>query len=291
MKSSASDIDIVAADGRKLAGRLFEPDGPARGAVLLLSAMGVRQDFYAPLAGWLAREGFLTQTFDYRGAGRSLAGRLRDEPANVLTWAGLDCAAALANLDNRAAGLPLTWVGHSLGGQVVPFVPNRERITKVVTVATGSGYWRENTPELRRRVWWLWFGVVPVALAVCGYFPGRRLGMVGDLPKGVMAQWRRWCLNRDYAVGVEPGARAAFAAVTTPITSISFTDDELMSARNIASIHGFYTNAPQTTKRLAPADVGVGRVGHFGFFRPEQAEPLWRPHLLPELALLEPDLV
>jgi predicted alpha/beta hydrolase len=288
MKSSASDIDIVASDGRKLAGRLFEPDGPARGAVLLLSAMGVRQDFYAPLAGWLAREGFLTQTFDYRGAGRSLVGRLRDEPADVLTWAERDCAGALGGLADRAGALPVTWVGHSLGGQVVPFVPNRERITKVVTVATGSGYWRENTPELRRRVWWLWFGVVPVAMAVCGYFPGRRLGMVGDLPKGVMAQWRRWCLNRDYAVGVEPSARAAFAAVTTPITSISFTDDELMSGRNIASIHGFYTNAPQTTKRLAPADVGVGRVGHFGFFRPEQAEPLWRPHLLPELALRQP---
>jgi predicted alpha/beta hydrolase len=29
------------------------------------------------------------------------------------------------------------------------------------------------------------------------------LRKVGDLPRGVMAQWRRWCLNREYVVGVE----------------------------------------------------------------------------------------
>lgn len=26
-----------------------------------------------------------------------------------------------------------------------------------------------------------------------GYFPGKRLGMVGDLPPGVIRQWTRWC--------------------------------------------------------------------------------------------------
>ena len=125
---------------------------------------------------------------------------------------------------------------------------------------------------------------MPASLALFGYFPGKRLRMVGDLPHGVMAQWRRWCLDPEYAVGVEGElARRLYEGVTQPLVSFSFTDDEFMSARNTESLHAFYAGAPRTMKRFAPADLGERRVGHFGFFRPEVAESLWRPHLLPEL--------
>ena len=137
---------------------------------------------------------------------------------------------------------------------------------------------------LRRYVWWLWYVVVPLALPLFGYFPGRRLRKVGDLPRGVMAQWQRWCRHRDYAVGVEgEPVRRQYAAVTTPIVSLSFTDDEFMSARNTESLHGFYTGAQRTMKRIAPNDVGAKGIGHFGFFRHRFAESLWARHLLPEL--------
>ena len=108
--------------------------------------------------------------------------------------------------------------------------------------------------------------------------------MVGDVPRGVMAQWRRWCLDPGYAAGAEgEAARAAYAAVTAPIVSLSFTDDEFMSRENIASLHGFYTGAPRVMTRLAPGEIGVPRVGHFGFFRPRSRETLWEPYLLPAL--------
>jgi predicted alpha/beta hydrolase len=153
-----------------------------------------------------------------------------------------------------------------------------------VTIATGSGYWRENAPPLKWRAWWLWYVIAPLSVSLLGYFPGKRLRKVGDLPKGVMEQWRRWCLNPEYAVGVEgESIRAEYAAVRTPIVSISFSDDEFMSARNTESIHGFYVNSSRTMKRLSPRDVGLKRIGHFGFFRSENADSLWRKHLLPEL--------
>ena len=69
----------------------------------------------------------------------------------------------------------------------------------------------------------------------------------------------------------------------TPITAISFTDDEMMSGRNTESLHGFYRAAPQTAKRIAPTQIGVERIGHFGFFRRQFAESLWAPYLLPDL--------
>jgi predicted alpha/beta hydrolase len=275
---------VHTADGAPLTARWFRHAAPPRAAVLVVPAMGVPQQYYAPFAEWLARQGFLVATFDYRGMGESRRGPLRTLRADILTWARQDCAAMVDALAAAAPGAPLFWVGHSLGGQILPFVPNRDRISKMVTVGTGSGYWRENAAPLKRRAWLLWHVIAPLLVRVFGYFPGRRLRMVGDLPRGVIEQWRRWCLHPDYAVGVEPGAREQFAAVRTPIVSLSFADDEFMSARNTESIHAFYANAPRRMKRLAPRDVGARRIGHFGFFREDNAARLWAAHLLPELA-------
>lgn len=277
--------EIRAADGSAIIARFFRPDGAPRGAVLIVPAMGTPQDFYRSFAAWLAKQGYLSATFDYRGTGLSRRGRLRGFKADIFDWARLDCAAMIDALEPRAAGAPLYWIGHSLGGQILGLVPNRERIAKAITVATGSGYWLENVPSLRLKVWWLWFFVVPLSLRLFGYFPGKALRKVGDLPHGVMAQWRRWCLEREYAVGAEGDAvRAQYAAVRTPIVSLSFSDDEMMSLANTESIHGFYAAAPRKMQRIAPRDIGVARIGHFGFFRPRFEDSLWRRFLLPELA-------
>jgi predicted alpha/beta hydrolase len=247
--------------------------------------MGVTQPYYRPFGSWLAGQGFRAVTFDYRGVGASRREPLRRVDADIRDWAATDCTAMIDALAEWTPGRPLYWIGHSLGAQILGFAPNRDRLSGAVAVASGSGYWRETAPGLMWRAWWLWFVVAPIAMSLCGYFPGRRLRKVGDLPKGVMRQWRRWCLHPEYAVGVEgQDVRASFASVTLPLASLSFTDDEFMSERNTASLLGFYSAAPKTVKRFRPADLGVRRVGHFGFFRPAFEEVLWRPHLLPLLA-------
>ena len=272
---------IRTGDGQEIAARFFRPQGAVKGAVLIVPAMGCSQDYYRPFASWLATQGFVAVTFDYRGTGLSRPHALRGFRADILDWARLDCAAMLDAIPEQ----PLYWVGHSLGGQILGLVPNKQLVKKAVTVATGSGYWRENTPGIRPKAWWLWFVVTPPALALWGYFPGRTLRKIGDLPKGVMQQWRRWCLDPEYAIGVEgEGVRAQYAAVRTPIVSLSFSDDEMMSLRNTESIHGFYSGAPRKMKRIAPQDIGARRIGHFGFFRSVYEASLWRAHLLPELS-------
>jgi predicted alpha/beta hydrolase len=246
--------------------------------------MGVAQKFYARLAQWLAAQGCLAATFDFLGIGESRPADLRALRVDITAWAQVDCEAMIAALGEAAPGVPLVWLGHSLGGQIVGMVPSRARIAKVITVASGSGYWLENALALRWRVWWIWFVAVPIATRLCGYFPGRRLRKIGDLPRGVIEQWRRWCLDPEYAVGAEGEAvRAQFASLRTPLTSLSFADDEYMSATNTRRLHECYGATPRTMKRIAPRDIGVGRIGHFGFFKERFQESLWREHLLPEL--------
>jgi predicted alpha/beta hydrolase len=239
--------------------------------------MGVAQKFYARFAEWLATQGYLAITFDYRGVGLSAPRSLRGFHINIVDWARQDCAAIIDFAKARLPGAPLYWVGHSLGGQLLGLIPNRHHIDRVITVATGSGYWRDMVWRTRGVVWWLWFVVVPVSLRLLGYFPGKRLRKVGNLPSGVMAQWRRWCLSPEYLASVEgEEVRAAYAAVRTPMLSLSFTDDEMMSDRSIHILHGLYVSAPVEYRRIAPSDIGARHIGHFGFFRPQFERTLWQ---------------
>jgi len=58
-------------------------------------------------------------------------------------------------------------------------------------------------------------------------------------PAGVMRQWRSWCQDPDYPFGVMPAAvRGHCAALELPLLSLSFTDDEHLSERNIQSPRG-----------------------------------------------------
>lgn len=274
---------VTAADGTELAAQFFVPTGTPRGAVLLVPAMGTRQSFYAPLAGWLSAQGFLAATFDYRGTGRSLRGPPREAKADLLDWARLDCGAMIEATLARAAGAPLTWIGHSLGGQVIPFVPGIDRAARIVTVAAGIGYWRLYPWRLRWGAPWLWHVLVPASLALFGYFPGRRLRKIGDVPRGAMAQWRRWCLDPEYAAGAEK-AHDRYAAIRTPILALAFPDDELMSVRAVERLHALYSGADVELRWIQPSEAGAGRLGHFGFFRERVAAALWREALLPALA-------
>jgi predicted alpha/beta hydrolase len=267
---------ITLPDGTSLVFRHFCVTDSPRAAVIIPSAMGVAQKFYTQFAQWLASQGYHVTTFDYRGIGFSAPPTLRGFPVNIFDWARQDCAAVIDRVRSEVPNVPLHWIGHSLGGQLIGLIPNRDRIDRVITIATGTGYWLENTWRTKSMVWWLWFFLVPLALRTAGYFPGKRLRKVGDLPFGVMQQWRRWCLNREYVVGAEGDAvRADYASVRTPMLSLSFTDDEMMSAKGIKSLHGLYANAPVEYRRIAPREIGARHIGHFGFFRPQFEQTLW----------------
>jgi len=268
---------LTTPDGAAIVLRTWEPAGERRGNVVIGGAMGVRQDYYAPFADWLAQQGWRVTTFDYRGHGLSLpAGRsLREVQADLFDWAR-DYEAVIDHADAACPGLPLYLVGHSLGAQLPGLLGNQHKVRGLLSVAAGSGYWRENAPQLKRMIWYFWWVLVPLATRLCGYFPGRKLRKVGDLPKGVVLQWRRWCLHPRYSVGAEGEAvRTRYANVRFPVLALSMADDELMTLRGTHSLVGLYENARHEIHRIHPADLQVRRIGHFGAFRPELATRMW----------------
>jgi predicted alpha/beta hydrolase len=281
-----SPLSITTQDQQILQGYRFSPATPGKGSIIIAPAMGITQAFYRPLATWLAEEGFTVITFDYRGMGESATQAMRFQQHNILDWAQYDCSAALAEVLKAKAPEPIYWLGHSLGGQIFPLVEQIDKVSKVITVCSGTGYWRHNAPPLKNKALLFWYLIMPLATAVYGYFPGKKLGIVGDLPKNVIRQWRRWCLHPQYCVGAEAThVRDKFTDVQVKIDSLAFSDDEMLSLRNMQDLQALFGSGTKQLTTIEPASLGVPRIGHLGFFRKEFSHNLWPQILLPRLAL------
>lgn len=263
-----------AADGYPLAVTRYPATGPAWATMLVAPAMGVPQRFYEPIARFFAGNGVHVLTFDYRGMGASRRGTLRSLDADVGDWAAKDFDAMLAEAQRADSRLPLVLLGHSLGGQILGIAPSNERVCAALNVTAGSGYYGFNE-RMRLRVRFLWFVAMPLATRLAGYFPGRALGMIGDLPRGVALQWRRWCLHPEYLLAEGEAARMAFGRVRCPILSWSFEDDPMLPRPAIESLNGFYRNARLEHRHRSPAEAGARRIGHFGFFSERHGKGLW----------------
>lgn len=267
-----------AADGYPLAVTRFPAEGRPWATVLIAGAMGVRQDFYEPLARFLAENGIHALTFDYRGMGASREGSLRGLQADVMTWAQSDLDAMLREARSAGPSLPAFALGHSLGGQLFGAVREGSRLDAIVTVTAGSGWYRHNH-LMPLQVRFFWFVAIPLLTPLFGYFPGKRLRMVGDLPAGVAWQWRRWGTHPEYLLCEGEEMRHRFDAVGAPVLGFSFEDDAIITRPAVDQLHGFYRNARVERRHLAPGDAGRGRIGHFGYFLPASRDNLWRDTL------------
>lgn len=268
-------IHIAARDGHPLAGYRFDPDGAPKASIVIAPAMAVPQSFYAPFAQYLASKGYAVWTFDYRGTGKSLQGGMRGVKADLTDWVVRDYDAVVNVAADAHPSVPVFAVGHSFGGQCAPLLPSRARLAGLINIAVGSGSRRHNAPSIRHTAPFMWHILAPLLCPLFGYFPGARIGVIGDIPTGAMFQWRRWCLTPDYILSGEPGARAAYASAEFPVLGLTFADDELLLEDGSIMLHAAYSKRPADYRLIHPAQFELKRIGHFGFFKPQSEAALW----------------
>jgi len=275
-------VALRTADGTDLQGVLYRPQGHPRRAVLISGGLGIPQRFYAPFASWLAQRGYLVMTFDLRGMGASRRPEhrrsLRGLDADMLTWAHWDFPAAVQALSHMVGGELIVLIGHSLGTHHAAMTDpqTQARIHTVVSVAAGSGYWRDWAAPSRRVAPLMLHLAAPLLTPLLGYFPGKALRMVGDLPGPAMRQWTRWCRHPDFAWGAEPErVQPSLQSARFRIAAFSFTDDDAMTETCTRKLLAAMPNAPSTVMVVKPDDVGLARIGHTGAFRREGAKALW----------------
>jgi predicted alpha/beta hydrolase len=275
-------IAFSAEDGEALQGVLYESGSTPAGSVLVAGGLGIPQRFYAPFASWLATRGCRVLTFDPRGVGASRRTEhrksLRGLDADMLTWARQDFAAAVKILGDSAGDRRIALVGHSLGMHhaAMTDAATQGRISVAVSVAAGSGYWRDWATPSRRKACWMLYLASPLLTPLFGYFPGKALRMVGDLPGPAMRQWTAWCRHPEFAWGAEPDrVLASLKTAAFHIEAYSFTDDEAMTQNCTHKLLAALPNAASALHVLAPGDVGMRAIGHVGAFRREAATALW----------------
>lgn len=279
------DIRLPATDGYLLAATLYLPRGARRQAVLINSATAVPRKLYKGLASYLARRGSAVLTYDYRGIGdsrqksstdpnkpRSLAGF----DASMSDWAARDVTAAVAWMRQRYRSMPLNYIGHSFGGQALGLLANNSDISRALLIAAQAGYWKLMAAPERYRVYaMLNFAGRPLT-RLFGYTPGWA-GLGQDLPKGVFLEWVDWVMSERYMFD-DPKLKALenFANYKGALRALCISDDPWATRPAMELLcSGFISTAPEILT-VAPADAGVARIGHFGFFRPEHRDTLWR---------------
>jgi len=266
------EIALHAADGCRLGATLYRPEAANGCALLVNSAAGVRQEYYARFAAYFAERGFTVLTFDYRGVGRSRYADLRAAPARLADWAALDASAALEFLARGSRRVMVA--GHSFGGAALGLVRGIERLAAAFAVGSQSCYWRHWSGAWRSGMWLLTRALLPGATRLFGYFPGAMLGQGENLPAGVALDWAAACSEPDY-LAAGP-ARERFARLRAPLRLYSVTDDVYAPPAAVDALVRLYPGAPCEVKRVAPADVGEAALGHFGFFRERFRDTLWR---------------
>jgi predicted alpha/beta hydrolase len=239
-------------------------------------AFAVRRRYYAAFAAFLAERGAAVLTYDYRGVGDSAPPRLRGFAARMSDWGERDTEGALRWLAERFPGLAPRIAGHSAGGQVLGMAPSAARVERALFVACQSGWWGHWSGWHRARLLAVWHFAIPVTANLFGYLPGF-LGIGLAVPRGVALEWAWWGRHPDYLLrGGGPRRRAAYAALAFPLVSVSLADDlDLAPPRAVQALVEMYPGTRGEHRRLAPADFGRPRVGHFGFFRREVGGSRW----------------
>jgi predicted alpha/beta hydrolase len=279
------DITVPAADGYKLGATLFLPRGAKSHAVLINSATAVPRKIYRGFAGYLARRGCAVLTYDYRGIGdsRQKAVQGYNQPrslvgfkASMSDWAALDVTSAVVWMRERYHQLPLGYVGHSFGGQALGLLSNNTEVARALLIASQAGYWKLMASPERYRVYAMLNFVGLPLTRLFGYMPGWT-GLGEDLPKGVFEQWVRWVMSERYLFTDPklPGL-SNFARYRGALRSLCISDDPWATRPAVEMLCSGFSSITPDILTVTPADVGAAKIGHFGFFRPEQRDTLWR---------------
>ena len=279
--TEAEEVEIVCQDGYRLRGHLWRTDGASRGTVIVNPATAVLAKYYHYYARFLTQNGFDVLTYDYRGIGLSRPERLRGCGFRWSDWGELDFDAAVRFAKSHDPDATLLVVGHSFGGFLPGLAESAVLVDRMLTVGAQYAWWRDYAAHRRVPLFLKWHVVMPVVTAVCGYFPGRRLGWLEDMPSGVANEWsfRKDRMELSHPPRKRDALLRRFAAVTAPILAVTVWDDEYAPPVAVKRGLSYYTSSDRIFIHLDSKDLGHDSVGHFGLFHSRHADGFWQQTL------------
>ena len=275
--TNVTDKTIEALDGLYLMSSHFSSQNPDGPVVIISSGTAIPRQFYRHFAAYLAENyASLVITYDYRGIGQSWPDDGRTFKYLMSDWARQDFPAIIDWVKSNHPNKQITAIGHSFGGQTLGLTDRNCHISKIVTIASMYGYWREMSAPERYRVFIQLFVLSPIVARIYGYIPGK-FGLGEDMAASALTQWTKWCARKDYFFNdPELPETRYFADYEGPVLAIGLDDDPWGRPHLIDALINNFTAAQITRKQYSSAQAG-GKVGHFNFFKPQYRDTLWKP--------------
>jgi predicted alpha/beta hydrolase len=155
-------------------------------------------------------------------------------------------------------------------------LPNNSEVSRALLIAAQAGYWKLMASPERYRVYAMLNFVGTPLTRLLGYAPGWS-GLGEDLPKGVFLEWVGWVMSKRYLFD-DPTLKALenFPKFQGALRALCFSDDPWATRPAVELLCSGFTSAKPEILAITPTDAVVTRIGHFGFFRPEHRDTLWR---------------
>lgn len=275
------EITIFSEDKFPLATRIYKCGSKRETGrdkvVIINSATGVDQRFYQKFATYLSENNFHVFTYDYRGIACSRPSTLKLFKADFTDWGRHDFHAIASYALDRFKGCDLYIVGHSVGGVITGMAPEASQAKKIINIAAQMSYYKDWTKPKQYKLYFLWHLFIPIITHLVGYFPGKTLSFIEDLPKGIVEQWHKRKKTPNMVKQLEkPDYQFYYDSIRCKILNIGFTDDPIGSKIAIQRMESIFFNASTDTIWIKPKEVNSKSIGHFGFFKKNHKDTLWK---------------
>lgn len=268
-------VDIPTA-GTPIIGTLYLPDGEPESVTIIHSATATPQGFYRGFAQHLAGHGIAALTYDYRGTGHSGPSKLFPD-LRMRDWLTVDMPTVTRWAQNRFDSIPITAVGHSIGGHGLAMGSGLGIVDRFILAAAHIAYTPDIpsfTEQLRVKALLNWVG--PTIASSLGYMPSRKLGLGEDLPTNVLIEWASWTKLSGFLYD-DPtlGAGRLMPRIDADVLCVAATDDLWATPEQAAKLGTMLTNARVTNQFYSPADLGISSLGHHGIFHRKKGKQIW----------------
>jgi predicted alpha/beta hydrolase len=265
-------IRIKTKDGKLISATSFIPDISNGKNITVAPAAQFTQRNYASFALCFQQWGYHVITFDYRGIGDSAPQRLKGYNARLQQWAVQDADAVIRYVKTSFPNQELIYIGHGIGGELVGLAQASQYIHKLVLASC----------SLSCKRLWSWKGRMRITVMKTigrivtkwlGYFPGKRLGIMRDLPKGVMHEWADWCDNPNGLFDVFPENN--YRKLQVPLFAFSFSNDWMTPDKAVKGLLSYFSGASITWYHVHPHNQGFKKKEQHCFFDLRLKDTLW----------------
>lgn len=284
-------FETTCEDGIVLRGLLLIPDDP-KAVIQFNCGTGTNKKVYLAFLTYLCENGYICCFWDYRGSGNSSTENLGKSNFTYSDYGIKDMPAIKAFLEQEFPGLPFVIIGHSTGGQQVGFMHDLSNVKGVINLAVSTGYYPNMPFGYRMKAYFYFYVFAPISVLFTGYVKAKKFGLMEDLPKNVVFEWRDWLEKPEYFFDSKYCGKTVpegqFKHFKFPIHTYWTPDDSISNEKNTKL---FWKNVKSekeiTFTQLNPKDFGLAKIDHFGFFKRVMKEKLWSDVLLRLDSLVE----